>query len=244
MPGSESEGTHLQGSVWVAVPAAGSGARMGGATPKQYLPLAGKPLAVHTLTALLAVKGIREIVVAIAPADSHWSKLPALIRARVRVVDGGPTRAVSVLNALRGFSVTPDPDDWVLVHDMARPCVRPERIVAMVRELACDAVGGLLAVPLVDTLKRADEAQRVTATLGREALWRAQTPQMFRFGLLQRALDEAIGAGVEATDEAMAIERLGLRPRLLLGSEDNIKVTCPEDVLLAEFHLNRYGAQR
>jgi 2-C-methyl-D-erythritol 4-phosphate cytidylyltransferase len=166
MPGSESEGTHLQGSVWVAVPAAGSGARMGGATPKQYLPLAGKPLAVHTLTALLAVKGIREIVVAIAPADSHWSKLPAPIRLRVRVVDGGPTRAVSVLNALRGFSVTPDPDDWVLVHDMARPCVRPERIVAMVRELACDAVGGLLAVPLVDTLKRADEAQRVTATLG------------------------------------------------------------------------------
>ena len=101
-----------------------------------------------------------------------------------------------------------------------------------------------MAVPLADTLKRADGAQRVTATLGREALWRAQTPQMFRFGLLQRALDEALDAGVEATDEAMAIERLGLRPRLLLGSEDNIKVTRPEDVPLAEFHLNRYGVQR
>lgn len=238
-----SDGTRAATPVWVAVPAAGSGARMGAGIPKQYLPLAGKPLAEHTLAALLAVAQLRETVVAIAPGDPHWPALAPALRARVRVVDGGATRAASVANALRGFSRRPDPGDWVLVHDMARPCVRPGRIAAMLRELDADPVGGLLALPLADTLKRADAAQRVAATVPRDALWRAQTPQVFRFALLERALDEALASGEEITDEAMAIERLGLQPRLLPGSEDNIKVTRPEDLALAEYHLARQGAQ-
>lgn len=227
--------------VWAVVPAAGSGTRMGGALPKQYLPLAGRRLAEHTLEALLAVPCLHEVVVAIAPGDAHWEMLPAGLRSRVRRVDGGASRAASVLNALHGFSRVPHEDDWVLVHDMARPCIRTERVATLVSELAADAVGGLLALPLTDTLKRADATQRVVATLARESLWRAQTPQMFRFGLLERALRDAMDAGIETTDEAMAIERLGLQPRLLMGSEDNIKVTRPEDLALAEYYLSHCG---
>lgn len=230
--------------VWAAVPAAGTGVRMGADVPKQYLSLAGKRIAEHTLEALLAVRRIRAICVAIAPGDGFWSGLPAGLRTRVHVVEGGSTRAESVMNALRGFPGMPHPDDWVLVHDMARPCVRPERIAAMIDELAGDPVGGLLALPLADTLKRAGGDQRVAETLPREGLWRAQTPQLFRFGLLTRALREALATGIEITDEAMAVEQLGLRPRLLAGSEDNIKITHMDDLALAQYHLTRHGSAR
>lgn len=241
MSDAGSRGARSNSSVWAVVPAAGTGSRMRDSMPKQYMPLAGKRLAEHTLAALLAVTDIRETVVAIAADDPHWQVLPQPLRERVRVVVGGPTRAASVLNALHGFSAAPEPDDWVLVHDMARPCIRPQQIIALMDELAADAVGGLLALPLTDTLKRVDDTRRVVATLSREALWRAQTPQMFRFDALERALREALEAGVEITDEAMAIERLGLCPRLVPGSEDNIKITHPEDLALAEHHLSRHG---
>ena len=225
--------------VWGAVPAAGSGSRMGSSVPKQYLEIAGARLAEHTLGALLAAGCIHEIVVAIAPDDALWPTLPEALRARVRTVHGGDERAASVLNALDGFSQRPAPGDWVLVHDMARPCVRPERIRAMIDELGRDEVGGLLALPLVDTLKRADGAQRVRETVDRSALWRAQTPQVFRFTVLERALREARASGVTITDEAMAVERLGLAPRLLRGSADNIKVTVADDMELANYYLSR-----
>ena len=225
--------------VWGAVPAAGSGSRMGSSVPKQYLEIAGARLAEHTLGALLAAGCIHEIVVAVAPDDALWLTLPEALRARVRTVRGGDERAASVLNALDGFSQRPAPGDWVLVHDMARPCVRPERIRAMIDELGRDEVGGLLALPLVDTLKRADGAQRVRETVDRSALWRAQTPQVFRFGVLERALREARASGVTITDEAMAVERLGLAPRLLTGSADNIKVTIADDMELADYYLSR-----
>ena len=225
--------------VWAAVPAAGSGSRMGSSVPKQYLEIAGARLAEHTLDALLAAGCIHEIVVAVAPDDALWLTLPEALRARVRTVRGGDERAASVLNALGGFSQRPAPGDWVLVHDMARPCVRPERIRAMIDELGRDEVGGLLALPLVDTLKRADGAQRVRETVDRSALWRAQTPQVFRFGVLERALREARASGVTITDEAMAVERLGLAPRLLRGSADNIKVTVADDMELANYYLSR-----
>ena len=224
-----SDGTREATPVWVAVPAAGSGARMGAGIPKQYLPLAGKPLAEHTLAALLAVAQLRETVVAIAPGDPHWPALAPALRARVRVVDGGATRAASVANALRGFSRRPDPGDWVLVHDMARPCVRPGRIAAMLRELDADPVGGLLALPLADTLKHA-AAGRAQCTLARSDKWAAQTPQMFRLGLLRRALAQA---GPEVTDEASAVEALGLRPLLVPGELENFKITWPADLDLA-----------
>lgn len=246
--GAEREGypgaDGAQPLVWAAVPAAGSGSRMGAPVPKQYLEIAGRRLAEHTLDALLASGCIHEIVVAIAPDDGAWHTLPEALRARVRTVRGGDDRAASVLNALGGFSRRPAPGDWVLVHDMARPCVRPGRICSMIDELAGDEVGGLLAVPLVDTLKRADGAQRVRETVDRNALWRAQTPQVFRFAVLERALREARAAGATITDEAMAVERLGLAPRLLAGSSDNIKVTIAEDMELAEFYLARRRGAR
>jgi len=233
------ESSSRDASVWIAVPAAGSGSRMGGAIPKQYLEIAGRRLAEYTLSALLSVQRVREIVVAIAPDDAYWDTIPEAIRRRVRVVAGGGDRAASVLCALAGFSRRPDPEDWVLVHDMARPCVDPARVDAMIDELRDDPVGGLLALPLADTLKRADAEGRVRETVDRRALWGAQTPQMFRFGVLERALREARQAGVESTDEAMAVERAGFRPRILAGRTDNIKVTVADDLELAAYFLAR-----
>ena len=225
--------------VWIAVPAAGSGARMGGGTPKQYLPLAGRPLAEHTLTALLAVPGLRDLVVALAPGDPHWRGIEPSLRDRVRCVDGGADRASSVLNALLAFDPLPAASDWVLVHDMARACVRTADVLGLIDAVREDAVGGLLALPVVDTLKRADDEGRVAATVMRESLWRAQTPQMFRYGELVAALRQARSAGVAVTDEAMAIERLGLRPRLVPCGEHNIKVTTRGDLALAAYYLGR-----
>ncbi len=210
---------------------------MGAATPKQYLPLCGRPVAEHTLAALQAVRLIEEIVVALAPDDTYWGTLEPRLRERAHTVAGGAHRADSVLRGLDGFAIPPEEQDWILVHDMARPCVRPADIERLIEALRDDAVGGLLAQPLVDTLKRADDAQRVAQTVPRERLWRAQTPQMFRFGVLLRALVDAREAGIEATDEAMAVERLGLQPRLVECGGHNIKVTVPADLPLAEFFL-------
>jgi 2-C-methyl-D-erythritol 4-phosphate cytidylyltransferase len=228
-------------ALWAVVPAAGSGARMGAAVPKQYLPLAGRPLAEHTLAVLAAAPGLRELVVALAPGDAHWACIAPALRARVRTVEGGVDRADSVLRGLGGFSRTPADADWVLVHDMVRPCLRAVDITRLLEALRDDPVGGLLALPVVDTLKRADAEERVEATVPREALWRAQTPQMFRFALLREALEAARRDGVAVTDEAMAVERLGHRPRLVYGGAHNIKVTRPEDLALAEFHIAHAG---
>lgn len=229
--------------VWIAVPAAGSGARMGSDIPKQYLTLAGRPLAEHTLAALLAVPGLRALTVALAPGDPHWRGLDPALRERVRCVEGGADRAASVLSAIQAFDPRPADTDWVLVHDMARACVRTADILRLIDTLASDDVGGLLAVPVVDTLKRADGQGRVVDTVQRESLWRAQTPQMFRFGLLCRALREARAAGIAVTDEAMAIERLGHRPRLVACGEHNIKITTPGDIARAEFYLGQWGGE-
>lgn len=229
--------------VWIAVPAAGSGARMGSDIPKQYLTLAGRPLAEHTLAALLAVPGLRGLTVALAPGDPHWRGLDPALCGRVCCVEGGADRAASVLNALQAFDPSPAETDWVLVHDMARACVRTADIRRLIDALATDEVGGLLAVPVVDTLKRADAQGRVVDTVQRESLWRAQTPQMFRFGVLCRALREARDAGIAVTDEAMAIERLGHRPRLVACGEHNIKITTPGDIARAEFYLGQRGGE-
>lgn len=225
--------------VWAVVPAAGSGARMNAGLPKQYLMVCGRTLAEHTLRALLAVSRIREVVVALAPGDPHWEDLPASLRRRVRVVDGGVERSASVLNGLAGFSGRPDDRDWVLVHDMARACIRANKIDEMIDALQDDETGGLLAVPVVDTLKRSGEDHRVVATVERARLWRAQTPQMFRYGLLRRALESAREFGRQVTDESAAVEALGLCPRLVPGSTDNIKITTPEDIALAEYYLSQ-----
>lgn len=219
---------------WAIVPAAGQGARFGAALPKQYSPLLDRPVLSWTLSALLAEPRIDAIVVALAADDEHWRTVPEMSDARVRRCTGGTKREHSVANGLQAIAHEAHETDWVLVHDAARPCLRGDDLAQLIDTLESDHVGGLLAVPVSDTLKRADGAQRVEATIARDQLWRALTPQMFRFGLLRRALGLCMDRDRPVTDEATAIESLGLRPRLLRGHADNIKVTNPEDAVLAE----------
>jgi 2-C-methyl-D-erythritol 4-phosphate cytidylyltransferase len=226
-------------SVWAAIAAAGTGSRLNASMPKQYVSINGRSMAEHTLRALLGVAGIREITVAIAADDRHWNELPATLRERVRVVCGGTDRAESVWRAISGFSAVPRENDWILVHDMARPCITRKLVESLMETLRDDPVGGLLAIPVADTLKRADGGGHVVATLERGELWRAQTPQMFRYTVLVRALRHARDNGIACSDEAMAVESIGLQPRLVTGSEQNLKVTVAEDLPLAEYYLAR-----
>jgi 2-C-methyl-D-erythritol 4-phosphate cytidylyltransferase len=222
-------------SYYAIVPAAGTGARFGGETPKQYQLLAGRPLIYYSLAALCRQPRIARVWVVLA-ADDTWWRLhdwTSLGYKLETVFCGGATRAESVANGLRAAATAADDDDWVLVHDAARPCLSQAMLAALCDELADDPVGGLLAVPVADTLKRADDAQRVARTELRDGLWQAQTPQMFRYGLLSHALAEHPGG----TDEASAIEAAGLRPRLVRADASNLKVTYPADLRLAEVIL-------
>ncbi len=233
--------------TFAVIPAAGTGSRFGGDTPKQYLPLNGAPLIRHTLQALLADPRIVRVVVVLAPDDASWNDacLPTAGADRVYVTrTGGATRADSVTNGINWLKENSDVknEDWVLVHDAARPCVHPAQLAHLIDSLIDDPVGGLLAIPVADTLKRADRDTRVEATVDRRQLWQAQTPQMFRVGQLQQALSGSDRAMI--TDEASAVERLGLRPRLVHGSLTNLKVTYPEDLALASMILATANKKR
>ncbi len=221
-------------SVWAVVPAAGSGQRFGADIPKQYLDLEGKPLLGHVLDLFLQTYGIDGLVLVAARDDTRWRRLlPDPMPRQVFSAEGGATRAESVLSALETLKEHARPDDWVLVHDAARPCLATEDLANLIETLEDDPIGGLLAAPVVDTLKRADEQGRVAGTQDRNGLWRALTPQMFRYELLLNALRGALAAGVDVTDEACAIEWAGHKPLLVSGGIDNIKVTRPEDLPLA-----------
>ena len=214
------------------IPAAGAGQRMGRAGPKQYLDLAGRPMLYHSVKALLASGRIDIVFVVLAPADHEfnrhdWTEFGERI---APLFCGGATRRDSVLNGLVAASSTVQADDWMLVHDAARPCLGQDELQRMIDALTADEVGGILAVPVADTLKRADAAVRIAATEGREQLWLAQTPQMFRHGLLLQAL----GRSSEVTDEAGAVEAMGLKPKLVQGSAANLKVTYAQDLQLAQ----------
>jgi 2-C-methyl-D-erythritol 4-phosphate cytidylyltransferase len=221
------------GSIWAIVPAAGRGERFGGGVPKQYLQLHGRPLLAHALDRLLAHPLIAGAVVALAADDAHWPRMRKDFVKPVLECVGGASRAQSVLAGLRRLPDGVDDDALVLVHDAARPCLRAEDLERLIDAALRDPVGALLGAPVRDTLKRADAQLRVVATEPRESLWRALTPQAFRRGTLARALCEAEQAGVAVTDEAMAIERLGLQPLLVHGAGDNLKVTVPADLALA-----------
>lgn len=225
------------------VPCAGTGSRSGAPVPKQFQPLQGRPLVAHTLEALAAVAGLSGGVV-VTPPDAPG--FPVDLPTGFRVApEGGASRAASVLGGLRWLvREGAAPADWVLVHDAARCLVTPEEIQALIAACRDDTVGGLLALPLADTLKAAD-GQRVSATLAREGKWLAQTPQMFRVDLLLRALEAAAQQGFAGiTDEASAIEAMGLAPRLVQGQASNFKVTYPQDFALAEAILShRLGTQ-
>lgn len=222
---------------WVIVPAAGRGARMAAGQPKQYLPLLGRALIEWSLQPFLTEARIAGIVVVLAADDRYFETLA--VSKRVRVARGGAERADSVRAGLQALDAAAD-DDWVLVHDAARPCLRAEDLQALMETLADDAAGGLLASPLADTLKQAD-GHKVVATVPRANLWRAFTPQMFRYGLLSEALQQAHASKSLVTDEAAAIERLGYSPRLVAGHADNIKITLPEDLAAAELILRQRG---
>ncbi len=214
------------------------GSRMGAAMPKQYLALAGRTLVEHAAAALCAVERIAQVLVVVAPGDGDAKRLSFHAKVRLAPV-GGATRAASVRAGLDALQAAAD--DWVLVHDAARACLATADVDRLIDALRDDPVGGLLAVPVADTLKQADAAGRVLRTVPREAMWRAATPQMFRVGQLRQALD-APGVLDRATDEASAIEALGLAPRLVEGSASNIKITTPDDLVLARAILAGRGA--
>jgi 2-C-methyl-D-erythritol 4-phosphate cytidylyltransferase len=229
-------------TIWAVVPAAGSGSRMQATLPKQYLQLAGKPVIEHALIALYAVPRIAGVVVAVAGADSAWAAVAGRFAGRrLDQVVGGAQRCDSVLNALEHLSATAAETDWVLVHDAARPCVRPADIDRLIDACLSSTDGGLLGMPVCDTMKRVGPTGGVTATVDREGLWHALTPQMFRIGQLRTALQQGIRAGIPLTDEASAMEAAGFTPWMVEGQRDNIKITVASDLALAAFYLEKQG---
>ena len=232
--------TRVMAKVFAIVPAAGQGTRIGESLPKQYLPIAGKPMMYHSIEALARVARIQRVFVALSPFDRHWNDhaWDGLGDKIEPVYCGGAHRPDTVRNALEQLAERFAKDDWILVHDAARPCIETELVDQFLDEVGDDPIGGLLAMPVADTLKSADENQRVAATIPRLNLWRAQTPQMFRFDLLRRGLAQKS----DATDEAQAVESVGYSaPRLVQGENSNIKVTWGEDLALAEMILRRQG---
>lgn len=214
---------------------------MGGDQPKQYLDLDGTPVLQRSLDALLALPAMAAVAVAIAADDERWSALPGAAYPRVLVTTGGAERSDSVLAGLEALADRAAAQDWVLVHDAARPCLGADDLMRLVQALEGDEVGGLLATPVAETVKRAGSGDRIVETVPREALWLAQTPQMFRYGLLREALVTAQREGRSVTDEASAVEQAGYQPRLVPGSATNIKITHPGDLALAARHLHSEG---
>ncbi|MDE2273938.1 MAG: 2-C-methyl-D-erythritol 4-phosphate cytidylyltransferase [Gammaproteobacteria bacterium] len=221
---------------WAVVPAAGRGTRMGGEVPKQYLPLAGRTVIEHTLECLLAQARIAAVTVAVAADDVYAKRcLAHSWNKPVKLAPGGAQRAHSVLNALHSLRDELHADDWVLVHDAVRPCLHAEDLDKLMRTLERHAVGGILAAPLDDTVKQVGEDGTIQATPDRQKLWRAFTPQMFRYGLLHAALQTTLDSGRVPTDEAAAMETAHPgQVRVVEGRSDNIKITRPADVVLAE----------
>lgn len=221
---------------WAVVPAAGVGARFGAALPKQYQRLLGKTVLEHCLERLAKLSPASSIV-ALHPSDTHWQSLGIFNSGSVRRVEGGATRAESVLVALQAIAGDANEDDWVLVHDAARPCVTQADLIKLIAAVADTSVGGLLASPVSATLKRATlvaGTAAVDCTVDRRQLWQAATPQMFRYGLLRAALQQCIEQGFNVTDDAQAVELYGEPALLVRGREDNIKITGPADLALAE----------
>lgn len=226
------------------IPAAGTGSRMGGTLPKQYLAVGDRPLLYYAIARLWAHAAIDRVYVVLAADDRRfetydWKPFAAKLEP---LFLGGGSRAATVLNALEGISSQAHVDDWILVHDAARPCLSAQMLDRLIGEVGDDRSGGLLAVPVADTLKRADDDGRSIQTESRTGLWQAQTPQMFRYDLLLRAL-RSCDLG-QATDEAAAVEALGLKPKLVQSDATNLKVTHAQDLALAELILNHAAEKK
>jgi 2-C-methyl-D-erythritol 4-phosphate cytidylyltransferase len=228
---------HETSKFWAVVPAAGVGKRMNADRPKQYLHLAGCTVIEHTLSRLLQAKVFTAVAVSISVEDPYWPELAIANHDHIITAPGGKERADSVLSGLKILQDRANDDDWVLVHDAARPCLTTQDIRLLVDTLANDEVGGILALSSHDTLKHVD-GNCIVNTLDRSHIWRALTPQMFRYGMLKTALEETAG-DPRVTDEASALEIRGYTPKIVEGRPDNIKITRPEDLTLAQFYMEQ-----
>jgi 2-C-methyl-D-erythritol 4-phosphate cytidylyltransferase len=224
---------------WVVVPAAGVGQRMGAQIPKQYLSIAGRRVIDHTLERLLNHPRIAGIYLALSAEDKLWQECEFADDPRIVRVEGGEQRCHSVLNALRALKQQAVDEDWVLVHDAARPCLSRKDLDRLIDTLIDHPLGGLLGIPVRDTLKSVNADGEVEGTVTRNGLWHALTPQMFRLGILYQALENVVAKGALVTDDASAIELAGYRPLVVEGEAGNIKITRPEDLLLAADYLSR-----
>ncbi len=224
---------------WAMIPAAGIGTRMGMDTPKQYLKLCGKCILEYTLELFCMHERIEGVIVVLAENDTYWETLPAASNKKIQTTIGGVERCHSVQNGLKMLKDIASPDDWVMVHDAARPCLHIDDIDKLIQTMNAQSIGGILAIPVRDTMKRTGTINEVTETVSREGLWHALTPQMFQLSMLDSALEMAISNNVLVTDEAQAIEMTGERPVLVEGHPDNIKITHQSDLPLAELFLSR-----
>ncbi|NPU92476.1 MAG: 2-C-methyl-D-erythritol 4-phosphate cytidylyltransferase [Gammaproteobacteria bacterium] len=231
-------------NLWCVVPAAGVGKRFGSALPKQYLPLLDQTVCEHTLDRLLQLREIRRIVVSLSAEDTQFSKLSIANNPRIHTTLGGAERCHSVLNGLKALQPDARDSDWVLVHDVARPCLRPDDVRKLLQQVeVAGAIGGILANPVRDTMKRSNAQNRILETVCRNQLWHALTPQLFRLGQLRDGLESALAENALVTDEASALERAGHQPLLVEGHPDNIKITHPQDLPLAALFIQQQRVQ-
>ncbi|WOG25454.1 2-C-methyl-D-erythritol 4-phosphate cytidylyltransferase [Endozoicomonas sp. 8E] len=224
---------------WAVVPAAGVGRRMQSAIPKQYLEIHGRTLIEHTVERLLGFSVLEKLIVVIGAEDEYYKDIEMLRDSRIMLVQGGDERYHSVLNGLKALSELADAEDWVMVHDVARPCIRHSDLEWLVKQLTGHTTGGLLGMPVRDTMKRTSSSGEVIETVDRDELWHALTPQMFRMKLLYDALKKALDDGMPVTDEASAIEYAGFKPLMVEGHSDNIKVTRSADLTLAALYIQQ-----
>jgi 2-C-methyl-D-erythritol 4-phosphate cytidylyltransferase len=232
--------------IWALVPAAGSGKRMGTDLPKQYLPLLGRPVIVHTLQRLASHSRIQNLLIGLSANDTQW---PLLVRQKSALAEvcetytGGATRAETVLRGLNVLASKANKEDWVLVHDAVRPCLQNSDIDKLINAVTDCTDGALLGAAISDTVKRGDALGRIEQTVPRTGLWRALTPQLFPVQLLTFALAQAVENNEAITDEAMAVERLGKKPCVVAGRSDNIKITLPGDLALAELFIQQQAKE-
>jgi 2-C-methyl-D-erythritol 4-phosphate cytidylyltransferase len=226
-------------AFWCVVPAAGKGSRMGLDFPKQYLKLRNKTILEYTLERLLTIPRLQGIILSLDPIDPYWPQLSLAGNKHIHSVDGGSERCDSVMSALNYLANIADNRDWVLVHDAARPCVTLTNILELITAVAGHPAGGILGIPVSDTLKSVSNESYIQGSVDRRSLWQAQTPQMFRVGLLRECLGKAIEQQHLVTDEASAIEFCGYQPLMVQGRSDNIKMTRPDDLALVQFILDQ-----
>jgi 2-C-methyl-D-erythritol 4-phosphate cytidylyltransferase len=224
---------------WVVIPAAGVGTRMGVDKPKQYISVSGKTILQHTIDCFINRDEIEAVVVAISNNDEYWQTLSISKHEKIIKAPGGVERYHSVLNGLHSLSNKADANDWVLVHDAARPCLNQSAIDRLIIQLREHEVGGILALPCKDTMKRENGANQIIETVDRVNLWHAQTPQMFRYEKLLSALENVISKNTSVTDEAMALEIAGYQPLLVMGHPENVKITNKDDLEFLELYLDK-----